>query len=175
MQYRGYVHKERRPNGIWIAMFCQLDGDKRTVLEVVTQSRHREAFWWAHNRTRDAYDSISLTPSKNSLDAVKLPQHCLWCGKLLRYAPNQAYCTGHRGKARRSRAANPYRGDGCRHPDKAGYLHRGTAIMTARLLELDCYLCFRSDRGCNAYHLTSADEGGILDMIRKSQDGETGR
>jgi hypothetical protein len=171
MEYRGYVHKERRAGGVWIALFCQLDQGERTVLDVATRPRHREAWLWARDRTRDAYDSISLAPSKSSVDGVRLPKHCLWCGRLLRYSPNQAYCTGHRSKARKSRPANPYNGGGCRTPEKAAYLHRGTAIMTARLLELDCYLCARADRGCNAYHLTSANEGGILDLIRKSQQG----
>lgn len=173
MEYRGYVHKERRDAGVWIGIFGQVENGDRTVVEMMARQTQFSAFSWAIEKVREAYDSISIVPGKTNDYAVKLPRHCLWCGRLLRYEPaGSAYCAGHKGKARKNRIRLPYKAIGCWTPNKAAYLHRGTSIMVARLLELDCYQCTRDDGrfGCNGFHLTSSERGGIIAHLNTSRE-----
>lgn len=174
MEYRGYVHKERRPGGVWIAVFGQVDNDYRTIVELVACPTQVAAFVWAIEKVREAYETISVDTGKKNSHAVQLPRHCLWCGRLIRFQDKvTGFCPGHRTKMRRNRRNLPYDATRCSKPEKVTYLHRGTAILVARLMELDCYQCTDDGglSGCNGYHLTSAKRGAIIAHTQRS--GET--
>ncbi len=172
IEYRGFVHREQREKGSWISILRQIQGPTATVLEITARPTQASAFVWAFDKVQEAYETIGSMPGSKT-GAVKLPRHCLWCGLLLRYPSAHPYCSGHKRTARKSRNRHPHRRESCLRPQKATYQCRGTAIMTARLLGLDCYQCIKGSDGCRAYHLTSGS--GLLAQGRPhvNHDEET--